>query len=560
MSLRTAAIQLLPEHLINQIAAGEVIERPASIVKELLENSLDAEATRIDLEIEDGGLKSIRVADNGFGIPPGQLALAMTRHATSKLRTLEDLARISSLGFRGEGLSSIASVSRVVLISRTADTEHGTKIDGQSAGLTPVAHPVGTTVEVRDLFYNASVRRKYLRSERTELYQVLQVVRSYALSRYGVEFRLRHNQRQLLSYARARDGSQQRRVAEVCGLRFLKHASEVLAETGGIRVRGWVGAPAVARRQADAQFLFVNDRMIRDAKINHAVRQAYVDRLAPGRFPCYVLFLEMDPVLVDVNVHPAKAEVRISEPRMVHDFVYATVHRALNDCQGQAQAPASRRPSPIPNLAAARGGGGVAEARLLYAATAEPPPEPGCAAALGQVCGNFIVARNDAGLLLIDRETAFEQMSYQQLNSPRPQEIRPLLIPLSADVSQGTADTIEHRAGLLHRVGLHIDRVGPRTVMLRRVPEPLADCDLAGLVAAVAPVLTGKTNEQLFERLCRTLAHYAARHQPPLTSSEGITGFLKKLESHMRLFPGAQPGWILLDAAALSRLIAAGKG
>lgn len=327
-------IQQMPNQLINQIAAGEVVERPASVVKELLENSLDAGATKIEIDIEQGGTKLIRIRDNGQGIHKEDLALALSRHATSKIRNLDDLEHVKSLGFRGEALPSIASISRMSITSRQADAD-GYKVQGQdeqSAEVSPAAHATGTTIEVRDLFYNVPARRKFLRTEKTEFNHLEDVVKRITLSHFNVDVTLNHNQRVIKQWRSASDQkSMEQRIAEVCGKAFIEQAQYMSFEAANLKLHGWIALPSFSRSQADMQYFFVNGRIIRDKLVTHAVRQAYQDVLYHGRHPAYVLFLQLDPVLVDVNAHPTKHEVRFREGRMVHDFLFRGIHKALAD-------------------------------------------------------------------------------------------------------------------------------------------------------------------------------------------------------------------------------------
>lgn len=327
-------IQVLPPQLANQIAAGEVVERPASVVKELVENSLDAGATRIDIDIERGGAKLIRIRDNGCGIGKADLSLALARHATSKISTLDDLEAIVSLGFRGEALASISSVSRLMLTSRTAEQNEAWQAyaEGRDQAVTvkPAAHPVGSTLEVLDLFYNTPARRKFMRTEKTEFGHIDEVVRRIALARFDVAINLSHNGKLMRQYRAAKDESQhERRLASICGPAFLQHALAVSWEHGDLSIRGWVADPQGARQLGEMQYCYVNSRMMRDRLINHAIRQAYQDQLKDDQLPAYVLYLEVDPHQVDVNVHPAKHEVRFHQARLVHDFIYQAVTTVL---------------------------------------------------------------------------------------------------------------------------------------------------------------------------------------------------------------------------------------
>ncbi|MFW5825061.1 MAG: DNA mismatch repair endonuclease MutL, partial [Marinobacter sp.] len=330
------SIKLLSPRLANQIAAGEVVERPASVLKELVENALDAGARRIDVEVEQGGVRLIRVRDDGAGIAERELPLALSRHATSKIATLDDLEAVASLGFRGEALASISSVSRLTLTSRTQDQEAASRVEAEGrdmdARVSPAAHPVGTTVEVRDLFFNTPARRKFLRTEKTEFGHVEEVFRRQALGRFDTGFTLRHNQKVIHSLRPAEgDLDHERRIGALCGQKFIDNAVVIDAEATGLRLRGWVALPTFSRSQADLQYFFVNGRVIRDRLVAHAVRQAYRDVLYNNRHPAFVLYLELDPANVDVNVHPTKHEVRFRDGRLVHDFIFRTLHRALAD-------------------------------------------------------------------------------------------------------------------------------------------------------------------------------------------------------------------------------------
>jgi DNA mismatch repair protein MutL len=330
------SIKQLPPHLVNQIAAGEVVDRPASVVKELLENAIDAGSTKIEIDIEQGGLKRIRIRDNGKGIPKQELKLALSRHATSKIASLDDLEHVESLGFRGEALPSIASVSRMTISSKTADSDQGWVLsdDGQEnfSEPEPVAHADGTTIDVHDLFYNVPARRKFLKTEKTEFKHLSEVVKKISLSNFQVAITLRHGQNNSLSLQSAKDRlGADRRVAEICGPAFMEQSIYLDYEAADLKLWGWVGLPTFSRSQADMQYFYVNGRMIRDRLVTHAVRQGYSDVLYHGRHPAYVLFLEMAPEKVDVNAHPTKHEVRFREGRLVHDFLYRTLHKALAD-------------------------------------------------------------------------------------------------------------------------------------------------------------------------------------------------------------------------------------
>ncbi|TIE14760.1 DNA mismatch repair endonuclease MutL [Stenotrophomonas maltophilia] len=475
-------IRPLPDILINQIAAGEVVERPASVVKELVENAIDAGASRVDIDLEEGGVRLIRIRDNGSGIAPEQLPLAVSRHATSKIADLDDLESVATLGFRGEALPSIASVSRFTLSSRRAHDEHGSalQIEGGKIGeVTPRAHAPGTTVEVRELFYNVPARRKFLRAERTELGHIEEWLRSLALARPDVELRVSHNGKASRRY-KPGDLYSDTRLAETLGEDFANQAVRVDHSGAGLRLHGWIAQPHYSRASADQQYLYVNGRSVRDRSVAHAVKMAYGDVLYHGRQPAYVLFLELDPTRVDVNVHPAKHEVRFRDSRLVHDFVYRTLKDALADTRAgmsaqeigagamhpvdAAAAPMASTAGasgfglvrgPAPGAGSGGGGGGfsgwrpqqplglqVADAPAAYAAlyaapsgaergAALPPMPtesglpvtsadagvPPLGYAIAQLHGIYILAENAEGLIVVDMHAAHERIGYERLKN-----------------------------------------------------------------------------------------------------------------------------------------------
>ncbi|WP_371319294.1 DNA mismatch repair endonuclease MutL [Pseudomonas gingeri] len=479
----SARIELLSPRLANQIAAGEVVERPASVIKELLENSLDSGAKRIDVDVEQAGVKLLRVRDDGSGISADDLPLALARHATSKIRDLEDLERVMSLGFRGEALASISSVARLTLTSRTRDADQAWQVETEGrdmdARVQPAAHPVGTSVEVRDLFFNTPARRKFLKAEKTEFDHLQEVIKRLALARFDVAFHLRHNGKSILSLHEAHDdAARARRVAAVCGAGFLEQALPIEVERNGLHLWGWVGLPTFSRSQADLQYFYVNGRAVRDKLVAHAVRQAYRDVLFNGRHPTFVLFFEVDPSVVDVNVHPTKHEVRFRDGRMVHDFLYGTLHRALGDVrpedhlaapaavsgmvrptgieagefgpQGEMRLAANllEQPQAQPSSAfaptAGSGSGAgyqyqyrpqstqmppAAEAQGVYREFFAPLPDavasptlpdsqgdvPPLGYALAQLKGIYILSENAQGLVLVDMHAAHERIMYERL-------------------------------------------------------------------------------------------------------------------------------------------------
>nr|WP_200909429.1 DNA mismatch repair endonuclease MutL [Pseudomonas libanensis] len=547
-------IELLSPRLANQIAAGEVVERPASVIKELLENSIDSGAKRIDVDVEQGGVKLLRVRDDGSGISADDLPLALARHATSKIRDLEDLERVMSLGFRGEALASISSVARLTLTSRTRSAEQAWQVETEGRDMAPrvqpAAHPVGTSVEVRDLFFNTPARRKFLKAEKTEFDHLQEVIKRLALARFDVAFHLRHNGKTILSLHEAHDdAARARRVAAVCGSGFLEQALPIEIERNGLRLWGWVGLPTFSRSQADLQYFFVNGRAVRDKLVAHAVRQAYRDVLFNGRHPTFVLFFEVDPSVVDVNVHPTKHEVRFRDGRMVHDFLYGTLHRALGDVrpddqlsapivtavvrptgpeagefgpQGEMSLAANLLQSPQsqPTYTAPNSGAGagyqyqytprpqstvpVAEAQAAYREFFAPLPgaEPGIAPslpegggdipplgyALAQLKGIYILAENAHGLVLVDMHAAHERIMYERLKVAMASEGlsgQPLLVPESLALSQREADCAEEHHSVFQKLGFELQRLGPETLAIRQIPALLKQAEANRLVADV---------------------------------------------------------------------------
>ncbi|MCU1056085.1 DNA mismatch repair endonuclease MutL [Stenotrophomonas maltophilia] len=544
-------IRPLPEILINQIAAGEVVERPASVVKELVENAIDAGASRVDIDLEEGGVRLIRIRDNGSGIAPEQLPLAVSRHATSKIADLDDLESVATLGFRGEALPSIASVSRFTLCSRRAHDEHGSalQIEGGKIGeVTPRAHAPGTTVEVRELFYNVPARRKFLRAERTELGHIEEWLRSLALARPDVELRVSHNGKASRRY-KPGDLYSDARLAETLGEDFANQAVRVDHSGAGLRLHGWIAQPHYSRASADQQYLYVNGRSVRDRSVAHAVKMAYGDVLYHGRQPAYVLFLELDPTRVDVNVHPAKHEVRFRDSRLVHDFVYRTLKDALADTRAGMSAqeigagpahPADAAAVPTASSAGASGfglvrgaapgsgggGGGfsgwrpqqplglqVADAPAAYAAlyatpagaerAAALPPMPSenglpvtsadagvppLGYAIAQLHGIYILAENAEGLIVVDMHAAHERIGYERLKNAHDGiglQSQPLLVPITLAVGEREADTAESEAETLAALGFEVTRAGPGSLHVRSIPALLAHAEPEGLLRDV---------------------------------------------------------------------------
>lgn len=621
-------IHLLSPRLANQIAAGEVVERPASVIKELLENSLDAGARRIDVEVEQGGVKLLRVRDDGCGIPSDDLPLALARHATSKIRDLDDLERVMSLGFRGEALASISSVARLTMTSRTADADQAWQVETEGrdmeARVQPAAHPVGTSVEVRDLFFNTPARRKFLRAEKTEFEHLQEVIRRLALARFDVAFHLRHNGKTVFALHEARDEiSRARRVASVCGSAFLEQALPIQVERNGLHLWGWVGLPTFSRSQADLQYFYVNGRMVRDKLVVHAVRQAYRDVLYNGRHPTFVLFLELDPAAVDVNVHPTKHEVRFREGRTVHDFLYGTLHRALGEVRPEDQlaAPAAVAPVIRPtgleagefgpqgemSLAAnvlerpvaepawrptASSGGyappsrpagpvGTAEAQAAYREYFAPLPDsapvslpesqgdiPPLGYALAQLKGIYILAENAQGLVLVDMHAAHERITYERLKIAMASEGlkgQPLLVPESLAVSQREADCAEEHAAWFQRLGFELQRLGPETLAIRQTPALLKQAEASQLVRDVLSDLleygtSDRIQAHLNELLATMACHGAVRANRRLTVPE-MNGLLRDMEQTERSGQcnHGRPTWTQLGMDDLDKLFLRGR-
>ncbi|PKM33193.1 MAG: DNA mismatch repair endonuclease MutL [Gammaproteobacteria bacterium HGW-Gammaproteobacteria-12] len=620
-------IHLLSPRLANQIAAGEVVERPASVAKELLENSLDSGARRIDVEVEQGGVKLLKVRDDGGGIAPDDLPLALARHATSKIRELEDLEAVLSMGFRGEALASISSVSRLTLTSRTADAEQAWQVETEGRDMEPrvqpAAHPVGTSVEVRDLFFNTPARRKFLRAEKTEFDHLQEVIKRLALARFDVGFHLRHNGKTVFALHEAGDEiGRARRVASVCGPAFLEQALPIEIERSGLRLWGWVGLPTFSRSQADLQYFYVNGRMVRDKLVAHAVRQAYRDVLFNGRHPTFVLFLEIDPATVDVNVHPTKHEVRFRDSRMVHDFLYGTLHRALADVrpEDQVAAPATISPMVRPTglavgefgpqgemgLAASileapassvqpawRGSGagyqqpagnpGVSagEAQAAYReyfsplATAQAqvmPQEQGDIPPLGyavaQLKGVYILAENAQGMVVVDMHAAHERITYERLKHAMASEGlrgQPLLVPESIALSQREADCAEEHGEWFQRLGFELQRLGEESVAIRQIPALLKQAEATQLVRDVlADLLEYGTSDRIQAHLNELLAtmacHGAVRANRRLTIPE-MNALLRDMEQTERSGQcnHGRPTWTQLSMDQLDKLFMRGQ-
>jgi DNA mismatch repair protein MutL len=597
-------IRQLPDTLINQIAAGEVVERPASVVKELVENALDAGARRIDIDLEEGGVRLIRIRDDGDGIDAADLPLAIQRHATSKIASLDDLEAVATLGFRGEALPSIASVSRFSMISRRDGNAHGAALDvegGRVGSVAPKPHPRGTTVEVRDLFFNVPARRKFLRAERTELGHIEEWLRSLALARPDVELRVSHNGKPSRRYrplSEARDGASASpdRLLETLGEEFARNALRIEHQGAGLRLHGWIARPAYNRASADQQYLYVNGRSVRDRSVAHAVKQAYADVLFHGRQPAYVLFLELDPRGVDVNVHPAKHEVRFRDARLIHDFVYRTLHEALAETRAGA-ATAFADPQP-PTASTARASWSmpqsnlalrVDEARHGYAAlhahdrtiTGEPPPiaamamaDPADATlpplghAIAQLHGIYILAETADGLIVIDMHAAHERIGYEKLKAAHDGvgvRTQPLLVPQTVAVSEREAGIAEREHAVLAELGFEVSRSGPQSLLLRSVPALLADGDVEALLRDVLADLREHGESRRIhaarDELLGTMAcHAAVRAHRRLTVPE-MNALLREMEATERSGQcnHGRPTWARFSLGEIDRWFLRGR-
>lgn len=609
-------IHLLSPRLANQIAAGEVVERPSSVVKELLENSLDAGSTQIEIDIENGGARAIRIRDNGQGIEKDDLALALSRHATSKIDSIDDLEAVSSLGFRGEALASIASVARVTLTANTDEQNEGWKVEceGQDMQprLAPAPHLTGCTVEVRDLFFNTPARRKFLRTEQTEFKHLEEVVKRLALSRFDVGFVLRHNQRAVHNLRPAITiQDKERRAMMVCGSAFMQNAVHLDMERAGLRLSGWVGLPAFSRSQADLQYFFVNGRVVKDKLVTHAVRQAYRDVLYHGRHPAYILYLEVDPALVDVNVHPTKHEVRFRDGRTVHDFLFSTLHRALAEVRPrdqleqqanvrelqEAPEPQMQQQAPMQFQSAAshysfeRPAHGKIQEQLtgyqqihqsVNTLDSEMAPVrggempgaddesviPPLGFAVAQLHGIYILAQNAAGLVVVDMHAAHERTTYEQLKQAFDLQgvvAQPLLVPVSIAVSEREAGCAEEYVDMFAQLGFVVERAGPETLLVRQVPGLLRNADSEQLVRDVlsdmlAQGSSDRIRAHINEILSSMACHGSVRANRKLTIPE-MDGLLRQMEATERSGQcnHGRPTWTQMTMAELDKLFLRGR-
>jgi DNA mismatch repair protein MutL len=615
-------IQQLSDALISQIAAGEVIERPASVVKELVENALDAQAKRIEVELERGGCGLIRVRDDGVGIQPEEIALALARHATSKIASLDDLERVATLGFRGEALPSIASVSRLSLVSRSAAAAHAWSVearDGALAPPVPASHPPGTSVEVRDLFFNVPARRKFLRSDATEYQHIVRMLERLALSRFGVAFTLVHNGKTVWSLPAAFSAAERlARVAKICGEDFAGHVIELKHDTESLRLSGWLALPTFSRSQSDLQFAFLNGRFVRDKLLAGAVRLAYQDVLFHGRFSAYLLYLELDPTAVDVNAHPQKLEVRFRDSRRIHDFVFRTLERVLADTRPSAEsagsapldwltgsasfdrvAPSEQARFVLPEGRSPRAGedayrGFVARAEIGIGESSVGGIGFGAGAGIGgaagvsggagsvdgaadgaaplgyaiaQLHGVYILAQTADGVVLVDMHAAHERVMYERMKKLLAGETaqQQLLIPQILHVTPAQAEAAEAHAQEFAALGFGVSRLAPDQLAMRAIPSLLAGRDPAGIVRDVLSDLLEQGHsrrvEESINHLLATMAcHAAVRAQRNLSVAE-MNALLREMEGTERADQcnHGRPTWVRLSLADLDRLFLRGR-
>ncbi len=598
-------IRPLPDQLISQIAAGEVIERPSAVVKELLENALDAGATQITVRLEAGGVKRIAITDNGCGIPPEQLPLSLARHATSKIANLIDLENVSTLGFRGEALASIASVSQLTLTSRSETQTHAWQISGHAPDkVSPASGAQGTVIDVQDLYFNTPARRKFLKTEQTEFGHCAEVVRRIALARPDVRFTLSHNGKTVDHW---QESSLEQRSAHILGDEFAQARLPLEEAAGPLSLHGFVGLPTAARSRADAQYFYVNGRFVRDKLLTHAVRAAYQDVLHGDRFPSYVLRLDLDPALVDVNVHPSKIEVRFRDSRAVHQFVFHAVSRALARTSATAQGTA---PAPMPAASGAlpwiqnqprQALLGVAQNMFSYGdmfrgTLSSAPPSPLAAYvsgssnvsfnsgshvsndaeanefplgfALAQLHGVFVLAQNRAGLVLVDMHAAHERILYEQFKQALQSEsvqLQPLLIPVTLIADPVEIGTVEENAEILAALGFDMAVLSPTTLAVRAIPALLANSDAQALARDIlrdvreyggSHVLTERRNELLGTLAC----HTAVRANRQLSIPE-MNALLRQMEATDRADQcnHGRPTWVQLALSDLDKLFLRGQ-
>lgn len=620
-------IKQLPSHLINQIAAGEVVERPSSVVKELTENALDANATHIVIDIEKGGHKRIRVRDNGVGIPKEELSLALSRHATSKIANLHDLEHVSTLGFRGEALPSIASVSRMTISSRYQDAKQAFQLTGMEQGNTtepaPTAHPQGTTIDVYDLFYNVPARRKFMKTERTEYKHIEDIVKKLALSSFQCTIELRHNKKTTLRLPTATTQEESgRRIAEITGSAFMAQSHYLDQQENSYHLHGWIGLPTFSRSQSDMQYFFVNGRIIRDKVTSHGLKQAYRDVLFQGRQPAYVLFFDLPPEQVDVNAHPTKHEVRFREARQVHDFLYRTVHKTIADIRPAepteslytppTMKPAAKVSNQTTPQQGQLGGLSVSEQLASYQQLAKPPAQsnpvhnnpayksppighrtpqdqspsftptkttlaptteesatlPPLGFAKAQLHTIYILAENEAGLIIVDMHAAHERIIYERFKQSYQEDAirsQPLLVPLAIEVSSKEADFSEEYSETLQELGFEINRLEKTKLVVRAIPALLRGTDIEQLARDILSDLIAhgssqRIHDEIDEILSSLACHQAVRanHELSIDEMNNLLRDMEKTERSGQCNHG-RPTWSQISIADLDKIFKRGQ-
>lgn len=605
MAMSQPRIQILDQRLANQIAAGEVVERPAAVVKELLENSLDAHAARIEVEVEKGGIQLVRVRDDGVGIPKDDMPLALSRHATSKIATLEDLERVSTLGFRGEALASISSVSRFYIKSSTENQSSGwiVRASGREreTEISPGAHPQGTTVEVRDLFFNTPARRKFLRAEATEYSHIDEVLKRVALSHFDVAFILKHNQKTIHHFQIATSQAEkERRLADICGKAFMEHALSIEIKSNGMRLHGWISEPTFSRSQADLQYFYVNGRMVHDKVVRHAVRQAYRDVMYHDRQPAYVLFLEIDPTIVDVNVHPTKHEVRFRESRMIHDFLFRNVQDALAAVRpgdhslqvpGQTLSLTAEEPGQFNfNAYEASSSSNQKQSSLsfglssrqyrpqifsvseqigvydrLYDSAEEIPP---LGYAVAQLHGVYVLSQNKEGMVIVDMHAAHERITYERLKAELEESqirMQPLLVPVDIQLNEKEIAVAIEFKKVFKQFGIEIECLGPDTIVVRQIPVLLQEENVEQLVRdVISDLIEHETSERIrqnFYGILSTVAcHSSVRANRKLSVTE-MNALLREMEAtdNFSQCNHGRATWTLVSLKELDALFLRGR-
>lgn len=584
-------INLLSPQLASQIAAGEVVERPSSVVKELVENSIDAGATEITVTIEQGGAKKIVVHDNGVGIHHDDLVFALSRHATSKIRSSADLAAIHSLGFRGEALASISAVSRLTLTTRTQGSDLAWQVycpgDPDAVTIQPAAHPIGTTVEVADLFFNVPARKKFLKSGATEFLRIEELLQRIALSRFDLAFTLTHNAKKILYLPRAIEAEQQKeRVIKICGPEFMEQALKLDAKTATMRVYGWAASPNYSRSQGDLQYFYVNGRLVKDKLLASAVKHAYADHLYHGRFPALVLFFEIDPLLVDVNVHPAKAEVRFREGAGVYEFLVRAIKQSLAPLQVPKQE-AMRREA-IPDFtplidfhdqrqqssllsfgsATTVGSDSLAPTTNTQAFKSHVTFHP-LGYAVGMLHGLYLIAQNEAGVVLVDVHAAYERIAYEKLKKQLAANATPpaqrLLLPISVTLLPADLVGLSQEEGLLERLGFEIEKMGENIIVVRSVPTLLCNYNISNLIKDLSSELNAQGSSidvsQKEQKILATLAcHNSIRGKNTLSMLE-MNALLREMEQtdFINQCNHGRPTWVQLTLAELDKIFMRGR-